>query len=74
MQVLLILTDFTPMNPRMGFARNISNTVWRRPSTPPTTSAVDAEGICRLSGLCFPSVADFLVTGEDLHEAVLKSD
>lgn len=43
------LTDLTPINPRIIFAINTSSKVWNRPSTTPTISAVDAEGMFRFS-------------------------
>lgn len=49
-----VLTDFTPIKLKIGFARNMRKIVWRRPRMQPMRIAVEADGICRFTRLILP--------------------
>lgn len=68
------LTDFTPMKLKSGFAAKIRNIVWKRPRNEPITSAVDAEGICRLSFFNLTLLGLTVLTDGGLYVVVFKSD
>ena len=59
------------MKLKSGFAVKIRNMVWNMPRKAPITSAVDAEGICRLSFFSLTLFGLTVLTLGDLNVVVV---